>query len=508
MLEKRQNSNKMTAMKAFVILVILALFGVNACTSVTLTTIPSPSPTAKLRVFVLAVTESNPPRKIWATSQEEYTKNISRVTAAFLNETGIYEVVPWKEVRAVLGDQTFTDWQWLKNDLALVKQVSKALHADYAIIAMRGYRVHFEFKMVLVNPETDVEYKAGGVVFRQASADWVLKEYRKMVRTCYRQVFYEAKNDLLATAVRKGRLIPKERLKKPAEPQERLALTPPRGVDEKKPPFAQETPQKQVAAISKAQEEIKVPSPPPPEKSTLETPAIPEAIPVSQSPAKEKKPALTKEPLQPKTPAEISMPHVSVFTKPPESSIDKTVPDIKKDAKAPKVIAKTSPVPPDSLPAVDKRVDFEKKLEKELQDDIPATDKHRVVVYDFDTVERLKVVSLILAEALREELFVLGRFTLVNRENMVQVLQELKLQHSGMVDEKQAVELGKWLAANETVTGRLAALGNTYVLQAKRTDIKTLGTLGLGALKCSAGHEDELLSGMPGLVRRLVESKN
>ncbi|MGZ6249141.1 MAG: hypothetical protein ACXWMC_05970, partial [Syntrophales bacterium] len=98
----------------------------------------------------------------------------------------------------------------------------------------------------------------------------------------------------------------------------------------------------------------------------------------------------------------------------------------------------------------------------------------------------------------------LGRFLLVNRENM---MQELKLQHSGLVDEKEIVELGKWLAANQAVTGRLAMLGNSYILQAKRMDIKTMGTLGVGMLKCSSGQEEELLSGIPILARKLIGLK-
>jgi hypothetical protein len=63
------------------------------------------------------------------------------------------------------------------------------------------------------------------------------------------------------------------------------------------------------------------------------------------------------------------------------------------------------------------------------------------VVYDFDAVERLSVVALILTDALREELFILRRFLLVNSENMMQVMRELKLQHSGLVDEKEFVQL-------------------------------------------------------------------
>jgi hypothetical protein len=50
-------------------------------------------------------------------------------------------------------------------------------------------------------------------------------------------------------------------------------------------------------------------------------------------------------------------------------------------------------------------------------------------------------------------------------------------------------------------------MGNSYVLQAKRTDIKTMGTLGLGTLRCSSGQEEELLSGIPVLARKLIGMK-
>jgi hypothetical protein len=58
-------------------------------------------------------------------------------------------------------------------------------------------------------------------------------------------------------------------------------------------------------------------------------------------------------------------------------------------------------------------------------------------------------------------------------------MEEYKLQQVGMVDERQVVELGRWLAANEVVTGKLALFGDAYVLQVKRTDIKTLEDIAL-----------------------------
>ena len=443
-------------MKVSIIFVVFALLCINACTAVNLNAIPSPHPSAKLRVFVLALTESDPPGKIWATSQQQFSENMSLGTAKVLEETGIYDVVPKEDLWSVLGSQTFMGWQWLRTDMSLVKQVGRALYADYAMIVMRGYRANFELNIVFVNLETGVKYTASGSIPMMISSTWVLTEYRKMIRNYYRKIFYDAKSDMLATAIHKGRLMPREEIKKPAVPETTLALAPP--------------------SVSHA-------APVPPrvtaeEKTSQITERLPIPIPAVSRPSEEVKVSQLKPPA------------------------------IKKDTETPEVIAKISPAPPPDLPAEDKREDFEQKLEDELHGKAPAKNKTRLVVYDFAATERLNVVALILSEALREELFTLGRFSLVNRENLQQVMQELKLQHSGLIDEGQIVELGKWFAANEAVTGRLAVLGNSYVLQAKRTDVKTLGTLGLGSLKCMAGQEEDLLTGMPALAKKLIGLKN
>ncbi|OPY93288.1 MAG: Curli production assembly/transport component CsgG [Syntrophaceae bacterium PtaU1.Bin231] len=183
--------------------------------------------------------------------------------------------------------------------------------------------------------------------------------------------------------------------------------------------------------------------------------------------------------------------------------------------KAEKAPSKTPSPPAPAAPPPERRADL--RTDKPAKDEIPSglqamleehqagtTGKSRLVVYDFDAGEQLNVVAMILTEALREELHELGKFLLVNRENIVQVMEELKLQQSGMVDEGQAVQMGKWLAANETVTGKLAVLGSLYVLQAKRTDIQSLGTLGIGSLRSSMGKEEELLNGVPSLARKLA----
>jgi len=175
------------------------------------------------------------------------------------------------------------------------------------------------------------------------------------------------------------------------------------------------------------------------------------------------------------------------------------------EAKAPVVRAGKKQPELKQPSAKEKQLAFEKEMEAALLVKHQKQDGARLIVYDFDAAESLRVVGLILTEALREELYKLGGFILINRENMAQVMEELKLQQSGLVNEKQAIKLGEWMTANEAVTGQFAVLGKSSVLQAKRINIKTLGTISLGSLKCKAGEEDELLGNMPELARKLTQ---
>lgn len=136
----------------------------------------------------------------------------------------------------------------------------------------------------------------------------------------------------------------------------------------------------------------------------------------------------------------------------------------------------------------------------------PKTDggAKKIVVYDFDATDQYRTVALILAEALREEVFKLKQYVLVNREDLQKMLEEMALQQTGLIDEKDAVRTGKGLAANQVVTGRLGILGKTFVMQAKRVDVETFGTLGLASLKFTEGSEDEVLSKLPEFARGLV----
>lgn len=433
----------------------MAVIMVCGCSSVQINKLPEPSPTAKLRVLVLPVSGPRA-RGYWGVPDEEYSRRTFMAVGRFLRQKGIYEVIPESDLEKAVGERKFQGWEWKANDWALARQVGKAVHADYLFIGERGDSGIIFIGMTLINLETGKIYSTFDHIMRQQDWDRMAEESMKIVITSYRQIFMAAKADLFETALRRGRLM--------------KGQAPVTGKPERE---AQPAPEKTVPPAVTVPE---VKAPPPAE--------IAKALPEKKSKQVKKKPVAKQE-----KPAGAAPVQTAEAPGAPEQKHPVHAPEKKPAAPA---AAATAPVP--KVPASSKK------------QELPAG-KVRLIVYDFNAAQHMEVVSLILADALREELFNIGPFVLVNRENISQVMDELKLQQSGLVDEKQAVRIGDWLAANEMVTGKLAALGQVYVLSATRTDISTLRALGMGSVKCPVGKEEDLLSGIPEIARKLAGSR-
>jgi hypothetical protein len=385
----------------FVIGVSLMALLLTACSNIKVSTIPPPHPTAKLRIYVQAVSTQQSTKGKWGKSLEEFSHKQVRSIESILRESGIYEVVSDGDVDAVLGEQQPTRWELERGNWDLARQIAGALHADYALIVERGIsrpRDSF-FEAVLINAKTGKRFGVSLQFFNRQKGEG--KWPQGTPKAAYRELFRDAKADLLGTAVRKSRL------------------------------------------------------------SVLE-PTVTAQVP----------------PLD----------------------------DTKKKASASDQMA-TEPILAKTIPAAtteggSRIID----IESVFVEDAPAGTGERLVVYDLEAADNLRPTALILSESLREELFKFRRFSLVNRENLLQLMDELKFQQSGLVDEKQAVKLGKGMAANQVVTGRFGPLGGSYILQAKRIDVQSLGTKALGSLKCKQGEEELLLEQLPALAKKLAEA--
>ena len=415
--------------KTFLILVaLLSLVFAAACAEVrlNLNTIPAPPPTNKLRVFIQPVSGYNPFG--WKTPQAEYARINIQGIGNYFWQTGIYEVIEEKEVDRVLGKQPDSS-EWSRKDWDLTRQVGRALHAEYAMIVERGtLGGQFYWRTILINVETGRKYEFSTPVPLGRAED-----YSPIVRFSYQKIFSEAKSDLLATAIRKGRL---------------------------------------------AAPEITAQQIPAPKGKSAPAPTLPMGPPKPVPPP--------------------SLPDGKPSPSPSQAPVDKV--PIPRPVASPAPIPPKEPIPP---PAIAREAGLGKAPLAELQ---PEGGK-KLAVYDLEAIEANKVVALILTEALRHELFKLKVFHLVNRENIVSVLEEMALQKTGLVDEKEAVKAGKGLAAQQIVLGRYGTLGKISVLQAKRLDVETQSDLGFGSLKCDIGREDELLQHMGELAKEIAGKK-
>lgn len=357
------------------------------CATVKLGSIPKPADTTRLRVAVLPI--SGPlARGHWGKSVEEFSDSQYRLTRKQLDRLGYYEVVPEVEVATVLGEYRPDRWNLLRNEAELARQVGLALHADYLLLVERGTsgEPNYYFEVTLINMASAARF---GVRIDHNRGHGEQKLPKGTGKLALRELFRDAKQDLLATALRKVRQ------------GTAAAATPP---------------------------------------------------------------ADRRQPGQPAAPG-------SDPAKPPADSGSRLV----------------------AYPAVDP------------EEAAPGGSARRLVVYDLTTtLDSYRQVALILSEALREEIQNRGSYGLVNRENLLQLADELKFQQSGLVDSSKAIKLGKVAGAEEIVTGNFGALGRGLVLQSKRTDLQTMLNLSQASLQAPVGEEEQLLNRLGPLVDKLL----
>ena len=429
--------------------------------------IPPPPPGAKLRIYVQPISNASNPTSTmsqkhvnFGTSHEEFAEEQLSAVTKYLEETGIYEVVSEDDVSEVVGEQELS-WSLLEeNNWALAREIGKALHAEYSMVMERSKELSgagskdFVFTNVLINTETVQKYGARYRVIRNIRADSA--ERRKIIEATYREIFRQAKEDLLATALRKAGTIKELKTAVTEAPRSEPAQT------AKVPALGVQEPKK-TETVSVKEPLPATPRQTVPMQGSKQMPPV-QAQPSASTPATE--PARTEQ-LSTQTPVPV-------------------VQELKKTEK----------------PTLDYIKDVNEQKGLLRADSISGAPK--LVVYDLEASEQYRPAALIITDALREELFHLGCYVLVNRENLQQVLQEMALQQTGLIDEKDAVKTGKGLTANQIVTGRMGPLGAQFVLQAKRIDVESLATLGLASAKFAVGHEDEVMLKLPEFAKHLA----
>ena len=119
-----------------------------------------------------------------------------------------------------------------------------------------------------------------------------------------------------------------------------------------------------------------------------------------------------------------------------------------------------------------------------------------IAILDFEANGISPTEAIALTDRLRNELFRLGQFEVVERGLMEEILLEQDFQLSGCTTNDCLVEVGRLIGARQVVGGRSSKLGAMFTVSARVVDVETGKVLGVSDYDLRGGLEEMLTVGM------------
>ncbi|MFC1481693.1 DUF2380 domain-containing protein [Candidatus Neomarinimicrobiota bacterium] len=119
-----------------------------------------------------------------------------------------------------------------------------------------------------------------------------------------------------------------------------------------------------------------------------------------------------------------------------------------------------------------------------------------IAVLDFDAFGISEVEAAALSNRLRNELFRLGRFNVVDRGMMENILKEQDFQQTGCTSNDCLVEVGRILGAQQMVGGSVSKVGQTFTVSARLVDVASGQLLAVSDFDLRGELDDLLTRGM------------
>ncbi len=119
-----------------------------------------------------------------------------------------------------------------------------------------------------------------------------------------------------------------------------------------------------------------------------------------------------------------------------------------------------------------------------------------IAVVEFEGNGISQTEAIALTDRLRNELFRLGAFEVVERGMMETILTEQDFQLTGCTSNDCLVEVGQLLGARRMVGGRISRIGAMFTVSARVVDVETGKLLGVSDFDLRGGLEEMLTVGM------------
>jgi TolB-like protein len=142
---------------------------------------------------------------------------------------------------------------------------------------------------------------------------------------------------------------------------------------------------------------------------------------------------------------------------------------------------------------LDKQIDI---LAEQIISNMDILKTHRIAVIEFSNLEgNVTAFGKYLAEEITTRIFRIGRFQVIERQLMKQIMEEQKFSATGLVDEKSALKFGQILGVDALTTGTIADLNTSVKINARMIAPETGSVYAVAFIKVPMNKEVELLLG-------------
>jgi len=132
----------------------------------------------------------------------------------------------------------------------------------------------------------------------------------------------------------------------------------------------------------------------------------------------------------------------------------------------------------------------------------------RIAILNLEPVSISNSESITLSDRLRSELVNSGAFTVIERSEVDEILQEQGFQNSGCTSDECAVEIGKLLNIDRICAGSVGKVGSLYTIALRMIDIETGQIVVTVNEDCRCPIEEVLTASIKNIVQKLVDSNN
>jgi len=133
-----------------------------------------------------------------------------------------------------------------------------------------------------------------------------------------------------------------------------------------------------------------------------------------------------------------------------------------------------------------------------------AEEKMHIAVIDFVAKDVSQKDAEKISELIRNDIIKTGKFIVIERSQMQEILKEQQLQQTGCTDVSCAVQMGKLLSANKILVGTVMKVGNEIIISGRIVDVEK----GIAELsgKSSAADENRIVPAVKKFVEELSSS--